>query len=229
MKSNRLLIIVPAYNEAKIIGYVLRSLPKKIKNIDSISTVVVDDGSTDKTADIARRNRCFVVRHIINRGLGAALGTGFEYALRTNATVIVTFDADGQHKQKDIIRIIAPLLAGTADVVIGSRLLSLKGMPLVRLVVIFFSNLFTMLLTNMWTTDSQSGLRAFSRHSLERIKISSLGMEVSSEIFEKIKKNKLRLAEVPITPIYTSYSLKKGQKISNAPNVAWRLLLQQFN
>ncbi len=228
MLKKSLLIIIPAYNEAKMIGKVIDSIPNKIRNIAKRDILVIDDGSRDHTVLIAHSKKVKVIRHIINRGLGAVLATGFEYARRFSYTFIITFDADGQHNPHDIFPVLKPLIDQKADVVIGSRLLYPKTMPLARRLINFISNFITLLLFNVWTTDSQSGLRGFNLKALQKINIRTQRMEVSSEIFKEISRTKLKLAEVPIHSIYTKYSLHKGQRISNAPNVVWKLLLSRF-
>lgn len=197
------LIIIPAYDEEKSIAAVIFDLESHgYKNI-----LVVDDGSSDKTA--ARATGAVTVRHVINRGLGAALGTGFEYARKNNFDIAVTFDADGQHKAKDIKRILAPLSSGRADVVVGSRLVgNKKNIPLDRLILNYLSNLATLFLYRVWATDTLSGLRAFDKKAINCIKIKTQRMEVSNEFFREIKRNQLRFCEVPVRPVYTEYSLK---------------------
>lgn len=225
----RLLIVIPAFNEEKSIGKVINSLSIKIKEISKIDLLVVDDGSKDDTTRIALKTHARLLRHIINRGLGSALATGFKYALLKDYDFVITFDADGQHRAKDITRILEPLISGRADVVIGSRLKNPGRMPMARKLVNIFSNLLTFFLFNIWTTDSQSGLRGFNKAALKKIKIRSQRMEVSSEIFKEISRLNLRLTEVPIETIYTNYSLSKGQPITNAPNVFWRLIFSRFS
>ncbi len=212
-----------------MLGKVLETLPKKLLHINKIDFLVIDDGSTDNTALIAREHKVITCRHIINRGLGAALATGFKYALIHNYDYVVTFDADGQHKATDVLKIVSPLINNTADVVIGSRLLYRKGMPIARRLINILSNIITLLLFKVWTTDSQSGFRSFNKNALKKIRIKSQRMEVSSEIFKEISRLRLKVSEVPIQSLYTNYSLRKGQKITNAPNVFWKLLQQQFS
>jgi glycosyltransferase involved in cell wall biosynthesis len=224
-------VVIPAYNEAQVIGATLAALPARIEGVDQVTVVVVDDGSSDNTAEIVRAcgdERVVLLRHALNRGLGGALGTGLEYARRNGADFAITYDADGQHAPGDIPKVIAPLVAGKAEAVIGSRLLTLKGMPWYRVVGNFGLNIITFFLFGIWTTDSQSGLRAFSRAALEKIEVRNDRMEVSSEFIREIRRKKLKFTEVPIQAIYTDYSLTKGQRNWNAFNIIFRLFLQRL-
>lgn len=202
----RITAIIPAYNEEKHIGRVIQGVKR---HVDSI--IVVDDGSQDKTYEEARQSGAKVYRHLINRGLGGALGTGIKAALMEETDVFITLDADGQHNPDEIPELLKPIIEDKADIVIGSRFLKIQPMPLFRRTGNYFFNLFTFFLFGAWSTDSQSGLRAFNKKTAEKLEIASSGMEISSEIIKEIKLYKLRLKEVPIKAIYTPYSLSKGQ------------------
>jgi glycosyltransferase involved in cell wall biosynthesis len=224
----KLSIVIPAYNEARTIGQVLHQvLSLDLPNIAQRKIIVVDDGSSDRTGEIARSMGVVVVRHLLNRGLGGALGTGIKMALRSGADVVVTFDGDGQHSPDDIGKIIEPIRMGRADVVIGSRMLDSDGMPWTRRVANRLANLITWVLSGIKTTDSQSGLRAFSRSAAERIKISTNHYEVSSEICGEIGRNQLRLTEVPIKAIYTRHSMSKGQGFWTGLRTLYKLFLHK--
>jgi UDP-N-acetylglucosamine---dolichyl-phosphate N-acetylglucosaminyltransferase len=221
-------IIIPAYNEARTIGRVIqqvRSVPIPDAQVDII---VVDDGSTDGTGEIARSSVVSVVRHVVNCGVGGALGTGMEASLGRGADLIVTYDADEQHAASDILKLIDPIRRGAADVVIGSRLLQPGNMPFSRRWANRFANLVTFLLFRIRTTDSQSGFRAFSRSAAEKIRIRASRFEVCSEVCYEIKLHGLRLAEVPVQCIYTPYSLSKGQGIVVGLKTLGRLLLARW-
>lgn len=200
-------IVIPAYNESKSIRTVIRDL--KVGGYSNI--LVVDDGSVDNTYELASQEGIHVVQHPINRGLGGALGTGIRGAVLLGADIVVTFDADGQHAVSDIPTMIAPIQSGVADAVIGSRMLGSKGMPTSRILMNRIANLITYLLFGIWVTDSQSGLRAFSRKAASELRIRTRHMEVSSEIIREIKDRGFRFKEVSIQAIYTEYSLSKGQ------------------
>ena len=223
----KLSIVIPAYNEASTIGEVIQQVlsldPPDIQK----EIIVVDDGSSDRTGEIARSKGAIVVRHLMNRGVGGALGTGIEAALRWGADIVVTCDADGQHSPADIIRVIEPVQKGVADMVIGSRMLESSGMPWTRRMANRLANLVTSVLFGIWTTDSQSGLRAFSRFAVERVQITANRYEALSEIVAEIDQHHLRLEEVPIRAIYTEYSLSKGQGFRTGLRTLFRLLLSK--
>ena len=215
---------MPAYNEEKIITQVIHGLKKhSFQNI-----IVIDDGSEDNTSKIAKQEGVIVYRHPINRGLGGALGTGIKAGILEDADIIVTFDSDGQHDPRDINRVIAPIVKGKAQVVIGSRLINPKGMPWIRRIGNFGLNIITYVLFGIWTTDSQSGLRAFSNKAARKIQIHTNRMEVSSEIIREIGRNKLKFIEVPIKAIYTDYSKEHGQSNLNAIKIVFKLILKKL-
>ncbi len=220
----RRLIIVPAYNEAQVIFTTITKLKKRLNK--KFDILVVDDGSLDQTFPEAKKTHVRIVRHPLNRGLGAALGTGIAYARKGKYDLAITFDADGQHDPRDINKAVKPIEASKADLVIGTRTKGIGNMPFDRWVINWASNILTFLLFGIWTSDSQSGFRAFSKKALHYIEIKTEGMEVSSEIFSEVKKHQLKVAEIPIHVIYTTYSRSKGQTNLNAFNVLVKLLLR---
>ncbi len=219
----KLVAIIPAYNEEKNIGWVINGVKKYTDNI-----IVIDDGSEDKTYQIAYQSGVKVYHHLINRGLGGALSTGVKAALLDEADIIVTLDADGQHSPKEIPCLLTPIVEGKADIVIGSRFLNPQKMPLFRRTGNYFFNLITFFLFGIWTTDSQSGMRAFSKKVAENLEIFTSGMEVSSEIMKEIKFHKLKFKEAPIKAIYTPYSLSKGQGFFVGLKTLIKLLILKF-
>ena len=224
----KLAILIPAYNEEKTIGKVIKAIPRRYPKITRTEIIVIDDGSWDNTPKIAQKMKATLISHYINRGLGGALGTGFTYVKRNKFDLLLTFDADGQHNPQDIWPVLKPILDGKADVVIGSRLKNHRGMPWYRIVGIWGLNILTLLFYWVWTTDSQSGLRAFSHKAIEEIDIQSNKMEVSSEFFYEISRKNLKLLEVPIRSIYTQYSLGKGQKNSNVFRIISKLIYRRL-
>lgn len=222
----KLLVIIPAFNETSVIAKTIQGVRNSLKEA---IILVVDDGSSDATGAVAKKAGAIVVSHPINRGLGGALGTGLYWAKEKDVDSAITFDADGQHDPNDIPKVLAPISAGRADVVIGTRTkLGWSEIPWDRKIVLTLSNWLTWWLFGITTTDSTSGLRAFNRKAIEQIQIKTDQMEVSNEFFYEIKRCKLRLEEVPIKVRYTEYSRLKGQKNSNAVNVGVKLLLRLF-
>lgn len=222
--KTKTIIVMPAYNESSVIESVIKSVLSEGFN----DILVVDDGSRDDTGVIARKAGAHVVRHLVNTGLGNALSTGITGALMLGADVVVTFDSDGQHDARDIHAMIEPIIRKKCDCVIGSRLMSKKGMPFIRTVFNRIGNLVTYFLFGIMVSDSQSGLRAFSRKAAQQITIRTAHMEVSSEIIHEISRNKLHLKEVPIKAIYTDYSLSKGQNFFVGLKTLWKLVLHRL-
>jgi UDP-N-acetylglucosamine---dolichyl-phosphate N-acetylglucosaminyltransferase len=221
MTEKRVVVVIPAYNEERTIVEVIRGLKQR----GFTTLIVIDDGSSDRTSELASHEGVIRLRHILNRGLGGALGTGIAAALRLGAEVIVTFDADGQHDPNDIMKLLEPIEVEEAEVVIGSRMLDPRGMPYRRRMANSIANVVTYLLFGAWTTDSQSGLRAFSNRAAARMQIVATGMEVSSEIIAETVKNRLKWKEVPVTAIYTDYSLSKGQSFTVGLQTLMKLIL----
>lgn len=224
----KLLIILPALNEAKVLSSVLSKVKiAAAKLLVQAEICVVDDGSWDQTALIAKKAQVTVLTHVINRGLGASLSTGLEYAKQIQADFAITMDSDGQHDPDDINTVLKPLLNKQADVVIGSRLLQATGhMPLLRQLNNQAFNLLTRMLFGIVTTDSLSGFRGFNKKAIQLIELKTERMEVSNEFFTEIKHHHLKYSEVPIKVIYTQYSLAKGVKPGNVFAIIFRLLLR---
>lgn len=218
-------VVVAAYNEAGVIADVVRSLTES-----SYSVVVVDDGSRDETAARARGAGAVVVRHAINRGQGAALQSGLCYALRQGASILVTFDADGQHSVADIPKLTHPIAAGTADIVLGSRFLEhAADVPAARRLLLRGAVAFTGLMSGVRLTDAHNGLRAMSRRAAEKVDLHLDRMAHASEIIDQLAKTGFPLTEVSVTVRYTPYSLEKGQRAGNAVRIVWDYFLNRLS
>ena len=223
----KLAIIIPAYNEEQSIGSVIKSIPKKLKGVTKIKILVINDGSLDKTAQVAQTAGAIVLSHLINQGAGAATITGFQAAKLLKYDIALTLDADGQHDPSEIEKIIEPIIKKSYDVVFGARLIGRnKNMPPHRLFGQFSMNLLTFWFYRILVLDSQSGFRAFSVKALNKINLTSSGYEIASEIIGEIKKNKLKYVEIPIKTIYTQYSRRKGQYWLNAVNIILKLIVK---
>lgn len=219
-------IVVPAYNEEGMIGQVITKLRKgNYKNI-----VVVDDGSSDNTFEVAKSHKVHALKHVINRGQGAALKTGIEYALRNGADIIVTFDADGQHQVSDIEKLVEPIKNRSVDVTLGSRFLKNdSNIPIIRRIYLKIGVLVIFLMYGLKLTDSHNGLRAFSRKAAESIEMRADRMEHASEIPEQIKLKKLKYIEIPVKIKYTEYSAKHGQNFkTSAFKIFFKMLMKKL-
>lgn len=217
-------MVMGAFNEASVIGEVVREL-----RVHHGQVVVVDDGSGDQTALRGAEAGAVVLRHVINRGQGAALQTGFTYCLRHGAQFILTFDADGQHSVTDVDRLLGPLLRGEADVAFGSRFLGeAPGMPRRRRILLKLGVLFTRLASGARLTDTHNGIRAFTREAASRIRISEDRMAHASELIDQVVANDLRYLEVPVTIRYTGYSMAKGQKASGSFGIVLNYLFRKL-
>ncbi len=197
--KKKILLIMPAYNEEKTIAPLILEAEKYVDEI-----LVVDDGSKDHTAEIAQRMGATVIKHPENMGYGAALITGFKYALKTGADIAVTMDADGQHLPSQIPLLVKPLLDEKADMVIGSRFLGRTDIPKYREIGVKTITTITKLATKLKITDAQSGFRAYTYHTLQKIipQLDEKGMGLSLQILDKVSQENLTIMEVPIVIRY---------------------------
>jgi polyprenyl-phospho-N-acetylgalactosaminyl synthase len=218
-------IVVAAYNEAGVIADVVRPLVS-----EGYAVVVVDDGSIDDTAKLARAAGAAMLRHAINRGQGAALQSGLRYALERGARIVITFDADGQHAVEDLPRLLEPILESEADVVLGSRFLEhTAAVPPIRRLLLRAAVVFTGVASGVTLTDAHNGMRALTRRAAEQVDLRLDRMAHASEIIDQIARLRLRVVEVPVAIRYTPYSLSKGQRAGNAVRIAWDYLFSKMN
>ena len=195
----KITIGIPAYNEEKNIAKIIIKL-KKITD----SIIVCDDGSSDMTSEIAKNLGVIVISHKKNMGYGAAIRTIFEKSAEIGSDILVTFDADGQHRIEDVSKVLHPLENSEADIVIGSRFLGKQSnVPNYRKLGIKVITQVTNSSIKTKLTDSQSGFRAYSKQVLSKISLSEIGMGISTEILIKASSEGLRITEVPITILYS--------------------------
>ena len=216
-------LVVPLYNEARVIGDVVRSARKVFPHV-----VCVDDGSSDDSAAEAAGAGAVVVRHPVNLGQGAALQTGFEYALSVpSMRWVVTFDADGQHQVDDVVAMLDKARAEDLDVVFGSRFLDRRTQAgALKKLVLRLAVAYTNLTTRTRLTDAHNGLRVISRPVLSRIEITQNRMAHASELVAQIGAMGVRYGESPVHILYTDYSRSKGQSVWNAVNILVELILR---
>jgi polyprenyl-phospho-N-acetylgalactosaminyl synthase len=216
-------VVIPLYNEGEVISDVITQVHGAFTQV-----VCVDDGSTDGSADLAAKAGASVVRHPFNLGQGAALQTGFDYALADpTMKYVVTFDADGQHQIADAIGMVDRLRAGEADVVFGSRFLDERSKPsFLKKMVLSAAVGYTNLTTHTRLTDAHNGLRAIHRPVLEQIRITQNRMAHASELVAQIGASKASYVEHPVQILYSDYSKAKGQSLWNSVNILADLILR---
>jgi polyprenyl-phospho-N-acetylgalactosaminyl synthase len=211
-------IVIPAFNEAAVIGEVIADVRSVFDHV-----VCVDDGSTDGTGEIARRAGAHLVRHPINLGQGAAIQTGVEYARKQpGARVFATFDADGQHRVKDVVAMIDRLCAGDVDVVIGTRFARRDGgsrPPFLKRIVLQTAARLSRRGRQLGLTDTNNGLRVFNKTVADGLDITMSGMSHANEFIMLIAENHWRVVEEPVEVLYTEYSKSKGQPLLNGVNI----------
>ena len=226
-ERREILIVVPAYNEEGGIKEVLRKVPAEILGYE-VKIVVVDDGSTDATAVITRQEGFPIVTHVVNRGQGDALRTGFEIAWREGADIVINLDADGQYKPEEIERLVEPIIKDRADFVLGSRFMGFyEEAGSVRHVgVVFFSKLIS-LLTGTRISDCTNGFRAIRVSELPKLDLREDRFNATEIILEGLK-NKLRFEQVPVTMLSRAAGeTKKPPKLAY-PLGVFRVIIQTW-
>jgi glycosyltransferase involved in cell wall biosynthesis len=222
--DSNVFIVIPAFNEESAVFDVVNRVREAYPNV-----IVIDDGSSDGTLAEAKRAGAIALRHVVNRGQGAALQTGIEFALRRRAGVIVTFDADGQHRVEDIARLVEALATNDADIAIGSRFLELRSnVPAVRRFTLRTAALFMRLTSGVALTDAHNGLRAIRARAAKKIRLTIDGMAHASEIVDQIYTHGMKVVEVPVVIQYTDYSLRKGQSSGAAFRIAFDYLMKRL-
>lgn len=231
-EKNQIYIVIPAYNEEKNIVAVIGDLLKYGYKI-----VVIDDCSKDNTWDVLQNLPVIKLKHKINRGQGAALQTGTEFALQNNASIIVHFDGDGQFLASEIESVIKPIVNNEVDIVLGSRFLNSKfqacswpgpGIPnsknipfLKKYIILPVARIINYFFTGLNLTDAHCGFRAMNKITAEKINITQDRMSHNTEIVAQIKKNNLKYKEVPVTVIYKEF----GQGVSGGFRILRELIL----
>jgi len=217
-----ILVIIPAKDEQEKIVEVVREIIQV-----GWPVLVVDDGSIDDTASRAKAAGAAVVRHPLNRGQGAALKTGIDYALANDFDQVVFFDADGQMMATEIAKVVLPLAEGY-EVVLGSRFLGqAKAIPWLKLLTLKMALGFTRLNTGLKLSDTHNGFQAWQVSVLKKINLTQDRQAYASQLLQEISRHKLKYKEVPVTIVYTDYSKRKGQSVFNAFNILWDLIIKR--
>jgi glycosyltransferase involved in cell wall biosynthesis len=211
--------VIPCFNEVRFIGSVVLTVKKHVDKV-----LVIDDGSTDASAEVAGAAGAIVFHHDCNRGVGAATRTALQRAKEMGADIVVRLDADGQHDADEVPSVIRPILSGEADVVVGSRfLMANEHTPLYRRIGQRLLTTTTNLGSGTRMTDSQSGFRAFSAKAMEKMTITEDGFGVESQMQFAIARSGLRVTEVPIAVIYADKA--KRNPVGHGLNVLSRVLV----
>jgi hypothetical protein len=196
--QDKIAILVPAYNEAENIGHVLDRMPAQVCGVET-AVLVVDDGSRDGTGDVAAAHGAIVARHVINRGGGAALRTGYRLMVDSGAEIVVTLDADGQHLPSEMERLVKPVLDGEVDVAHGSRVLGQADRNhFARELGIVFFNRLVSLITRTHVTDCSNGYRAVRTTVLPQLVLRQEQFHTSEFMIEAIKRG-IPAKEIPVT------------------------------
>lgn len=209
-KKDLIYIVVPVYNEEKMIRHVVQD----IKKAGYTHIVVVDDGSSDNTYQQALAEGVICLKHRLNRGKGAAVKTGIEACKQFDAGIVVTMDGDGQHDAGDIKTLVGPIQNEDYDVCLGTRQYKRHAMPWYKRISNFFADLVSYGSSGLYIMDSQSGFRAYSDHALAIINTRTDRYEFESEIIREIATYRLKYKQVPVLTLYTAYSMQKPHKQS---------------
>ena len=216
-------VVIPLFNESEVITSVVAELCESFEHV-----VCIDDGSSDNSAELAEKAGARVLRHPINLGQGAALQTGFDYVMtHENATHVITFDADGQHRVSDALEMLELARTKRISAVFGSRFLDKRTKPgLKKQVVLTVAVIATRIFTGLRLTDAHNGLRVLSRETIGKVRMEQNGMSHASEIVHQIAKARLAWREYPVEILYTEYSKRKGQSLLNSINILIDLIVR---
>ena len=208
-------VVVAVYNEVSTVAQVLRELVQTFPNV-----VVVDDGSQDDSWEHIRAIAPHALRHLVNRGQGAALQTGTEFAIKMGAFRIAHFDADGQHQVEDLVKMSAAVAASECDVALGDRFRGQSNLSASRAVLIRGAALMHLFTSGIMLSDVHNGMRVLTREAAMKCEITVDRMAHASQFIDLVARSKLRVRQYPTSIRYTEYSMNKGQHASQS----WRIL-----
>lgn len=217
-------VVIPVYNEAGVIGDVISEVQRTFPNV-----VAVDDGSSDATWTAIQGVARHPLRHLVNRGQGAALQTGTDYALKHGAARIAHFDADGQHRVEDLVRMVQAVAAGDCDIALGNRFAGdVTQIPPARRMLLRGAVVFHRLVSGIRLHDVHNGLRVLSRRAAERMEITADRMAHASEIIDLVARSGLPVQEIPVTIRYSEYSRAKGQRWTGGFRIMFHYLVARI-
>ena len=219
-------VIIPVYNEAKVIGSVIKSCQKKFNNV-----ICVNDGSADNSAQVIKKNGAVLINHPLNLGAGAATQTGIDYALQDpKAEFFITIDADGQHDIEDAIKMLKYLKKNKLDIVLGSRFLGdVENISKTKHRFLKLAAVFSGTTTGIKLTDPHIGLRVFNRRFAEALKLTLPDFAHASELVQRIGEGNFAYGEIPVKVTYSDYTKAKGQSMINAVNITFDMMLHKVS
>lgn len=222
--NSDVLFVVPVLNEERVIADVIEAILA-----ENFSVVVIDDGSIDRTAAIALQSGANVLQHPFNLGQGAALQTGFDWALKHSFKYVVTFDGDGQHCVQDALKMLELARKNNLDLVLGSRFMgSAVGMKLQRRLLLKVAVYLSNLINGLKLTDAHNGLRVIGDMALSNIRLKNNRMAHASEFVGFIRRHQFKYAEFPANLCYTRYSMQKGQNVFSIFGIIKELFLRHL-
>ncbi len=190
-------VLIPAYNEAAEIKEVIRQIRQQ-----GLAVVVVDDGSSDNTAQIAASDGAVVLKNIKNEGKGASLNKGFAYCLENGFDAVIAMDGDGQHLPQDLHLFINAARTPDAGIIVGNRMSQTRNMPLVRFLTNKFMSWLISLICGQRIPDSQCGFRLIKKEVLEKIKLKTSKFEVESELLIAASRAGFKIGSLPVSTVY---------------------------
>ncbi len=193
----RICVLIPSYNEAETIGFLVQKIRAR-----GLDVMVVDDGSADPTAEVAKEWGAYVLRHEQNKGKGASLKEGFRYILKKDYDAVITMDGDNQHSPEDIPKFIKEAANPDADMIVGNRMSSSKDMPLIRWITNYSMSFLISIICRRNIPDSQCGFRLIKRNVLEKLNPISSNYEIESETIIEAHHKGFKIKSIPIQTIY---------------------------
>lgn len=220
-------IFIPVFNEAATIP----ELIQEIQGLEYTNIYIVDDGSTDEILEKVKHRKVKVIRHFINRGVGAATQTAIEWARKNDIFYMILMDGDGQHLPKDMEKLSSNMEVNKSDLVIGNRFLDdISSMPKTRRLFNRIANLITNFFCSNTYTDTQSGFRMLNRAAIESIQLRIDHYGFCSEMILQAERHRLKISEVAVQTVYTTYSIQKGQSffkgVETAFELIWRVIFR---
>ena len=212
MKFKDIYVIVPAFNEQNVIKDIINNLLKNFSNV-----IVINDGSNDKTLETINDLDIKILNHEINLGVGAAVQTGFDYVSNIpDAKAVITFDADGQHLVDDAVAMAKEIMICDEGIIFGTRFPKhSKNIPMVKRIVLKLIAKITDLVTGVSLSDAHNGLKAYKVSIIKELELQFSSYSYESELITQVAKKKIDYKEMSTDIKYTSYSIKKGQKLLN--------------